>query len=120
MPRPRTLKLAGIGTLAGLFSGIFGVGGGSVMVPLLILWVGYGDREATGTSLLGMIPIAAAGAIAQALYGNVHFGDALLVGLPALLGVTLGTRLQQRVPARGVSLLFAAMLVAVAVELALQ
>jgi len=120
MPRARTLKLAGIGTLAGLFSGIFGVGGGSVMVPLLIIWMGYGEREAGGTSLLGMIPIAATGAIAQAAYGNIHFADALLIGLPALLGVTLGTWLQQRVPARGVSLLFAGLLVAVAVELVIE
>jgi len=120
MPRPRTLKLAATGTLAGLFSGIFGVGGGSVMVPLLILWLGYGEREAGGTSLLGMIPIAATGAIAQAAYGNIHFGDALLIGLPALVGVTLGTRVQQSVPARSVSLLFAALLVAVAVELVIQ
>jgi len=120
MTRARTLKLGAIGTLAGLFSGIFGVGGGSVMVPLLILWIGYGGREAGGTSLLGMVPIAATGAIAQAAYGNIHLVDALLVGLPALLGVTFGTRLQQRVPARGVSLLFAALLVAVAVELVIE
>jgi uncharacterized protein len=120
MPRARTLKLAGVGTLAGLFSGVFGVGGGSVIVPLLILWMGYGEREAGGTSLLAIVPICATGAVAQALYGNIHFGDALLVGLPALLGVTAGTRLQQRVPARSVSLIFAALLLALAVELVVQ
>ncbi len=120
MASSRTLKLAGIGTAAGLFSGIFGVGGGSVIVPLMILWMGYGEHEAGGTSLLAMVPIAAVGAIAQAAYGNIHFADALLVGLPALLGVTLGTRLQQSVPARGVSLLFAGLLVVVAIELVIE
>jgi uncharacterized membrane protein YfcA len=120
MPPARSLKLAGIGTLAGLFSGVFGVGGGSVIVPLLILWMGYGERQAGGTSLLAMIPIAATGAIAQAAYGNIHFGDALLIGLPALIGVSFGTSLQQKVPARGVSLLFAALLVALAIELVVQ
>lgn len=120
MASSRTLKLAGIGTAAGLFSGIFGVGGGSVMVPLLILWMGYAEHEAGGTSLLAMVPITAVGAIAQAAYGNIHFADAVLVGLPALLGVTLGTRLQQRVPARGVSLLFAALLVVVAIQLVIE
>lgn len=120
MSRARSVKLAGIGTLAGLFSGVFGVGGGSVVVPLLVLWIGYDERVAGGTSLLAMIPIAAAGALAQAAYGNIHFGDALLVGLPALVGVTGGTRLQQLVPARGVSLLFAALLVGLAVELVVQ
>jgi uncharacterized membrane protein YfcA len=120
MSRARSLKLAAIGTLAGLFSGVFGVGGGSVIVPLLILWMGYQEREASGTSLLAIAPIAAVGAAAQAAYGNVHLGDALLVGLPALLGVSLGTRLQQLIPARGVALLFAGLLVAVAVELVVQ
>ena len=120
MASARTLKLAGIGTVAGLFSGIFGVGGGSVMVPLLILWMAYGEREAGGTSLLGMVPIAATGALAQAFYGNIDVADAVLVGLPALVGVTFGTRIQQSVPARGVSLLFAGLLVAVAVELVLE
>jgi uncharacterized protein len=120
MSPARSLKLAAIGTLAGLFSGVFGVGGGAVIVPLLILWMGYAERAAGGTSLLAVIPIAATGAIAQALYGNIHFGDALLVGLPALAGVTCGTGLQQRLPARGVSLLFAGLLVGVAVELVLQ
>ncbi len=120
MLQARSLKLAVIGTLAGLFSGVFGVGGGSVIVPLLILWMAYGEREAGGTSLLAMIPIAAAGAVAQAAYGNIHYADALLVGLPALVGVTLGTSLQQRVPARRVSLLFAGLLVVLAVELVVQ
>jgi uncharacterized membrane protein YfcA len=120
MLRARPLKLAVVGTLAGLFSGVFGVGGGAVIVPLLILRLGYGEREAGGTSLLAIVPIAATGALAQAVYGNIHLADALLVGLPALLGVSAGTSLQQRIPARGVSLLFAGLLVAVAVELVLQ
>src|SRR5438128_7761319 len=97
---PRLLRLALIGTAAGFFSGLFGVGGGTVMVPLLILWLGYGEREATGTSLMAIILIAAAGAVVQATYGNVHPLDALIVGAPAILGVVAGTALQQRVPER--------------------
>jgi len=103
-----------------LFSGLFGVGGGTVIVPLLILWMGYGEREATGTSLAAIVPIAAFGAATQGAYGNIHFDDGLLVGLPALAGVVLGTYLQQRVPSRIVSVLFAALLVVVAVELVLR
>lgn len=117
MPRRGTLKLAAIGTAAGLFSGLFGVGGGVVMVPLLILLLGYGEREATGTSLAAIVVIAAVAAAGHALYGNVHAGDALLVGVPAVGGVLAGTWLQQRVPPRAVSLLFAALLAATAVEL---
>jgi uncharacterized membrane protein YfcA len=120
MPRGRLLQLAAIGTLAGLFSGLFGVGGGVVMVPLLVLWLGYGEREATGTSLAAIVLIAAVAAATHATYGNVHIGDGLLVGIPAVAGVVFGAWLQQRVPARVVSLLFAALLTATAVELVAQ
>ena len=113
----RLLRLAVIGTAAGFFSGLFGVGGGTIMVPLLILWLGYGEREATGTSLMAIIVIAALGAGLQALYGNVHPLEALVVGVPAIAGVTAGTALQQRVPERTVALAFAVLLVVSAVLL---
>src|SRR4051812_30744821 len=71
-PMARTLRLAAIGTAAGLFSGLFGVGGGTVIVPLLVLWLGYGEREASGTSLAAIVLIAAVGAAIQDGYGNVH------------------------------------------------
>ncbi len=113
----RPLKLMAIGTLAGLFSGIFGVGGGTVIVPLLVLWMGYGEREATGTSLAAIVFIAAFAAAAQAGYGNVRVVDGVLVGVPAVAGVLVGARLQQRLQGRTIALLFAVVLVASAVEL---
>lgn len=109
-----------IGTAAGLFSGLFGVGGGSVIVPLLVLWLGYDERTATGTSLAAIVCIAAFAAATQGLYGNVHVDDAALVGVPAVGGVLIGTWLQQRVAVRSISLLFAAVLVASAIELVLR
>jgi hypothetical protein len=116
--RDRTLKLAAIGTLAGIFSGVFGVGGGTVIVPFLIFWLGYGERLATGTSLAAIVLIGLIGAVAQGgIYGNVHLGTGLLLSIPAVLGVVAGTAIQQRIPQRAVSLLFAALLVGVAIEL---
>ena len=120
MPSERALKLMAIGTAAGLFSGLFGVGGGTVIVPLLVVWLGYEEREATGTSLAAIVFIAAFAAAVQGAYGNVHVLDALLVGAPAVGGVLLGTWLQQRMQIRALSLLFAAVLVASAVELLLE
>jgi len=116
----RSLKLMVIGTLAGLFSGLFGVGGGSVIVPLLVLWLAYDERSATATSLAAIVFIASFGAIAQGFYGNVHVLDALLIGVPAVGGVVLGAWLQQRISPRWISLLFAAVLVASAIELVLR
>ncbi|HET7120696.1 MAG TPA: sulfite exporter TauE/SafE family protein [Solirubrobacterales bacterium] len=114
-------KLAAIGTLAGLFSGLFGVGGGTIIVPLLIFWFAYGERLATGTSLAAIVLIGALGAIAQGgIYGNVHVASGLLLAIPAVVGVILGTAIQQRIPQRAVSYLFAALLVAVAIDLILS
>jgi uncharacterized membrane protein YfcA len=116
----RSLRLAAIGTMAGLFSGLFGVGGGSVIVPLLVLWLGYEEHAATATSLAAIVFIAGFAALTQGLYGNVHVLDAVLIGVPAIAGVLIGTWLQQRLPARAVAMLFAAVLVLSAVELVLQ
>ena len=117
-PTNPLLKLAAIGTLAGVFSGLFGVGGGTVIVPLLIFWFAYGERLATGTSLAAIVLIGMLGAIAQGgIYGNVHVVTGLLLTIPAVVGVIAGTAIQQRIPQRAVSLLFAALLVAVAIEL---
>ena len=113
----RTLRLAAIGTAAGLFSGLFGVGGGTVIVPLLILWRGFDERTATGTSLAAIVVIASAAVAVQAGYGTVHVDYGLLVAIPALGGVLAGTWLQQRIPTRTISLLFAALLVASAIDL---
>jgi uncharacterized protein len=116
----RTLRLALIGTLAGLFSGLFGVGGGSVIVPLLMLWLHYDERGATATSLAAIIFIASFAAATQGLYGNVRLLDAAAVGVPAVAGVLGGAWLAQRVPQRMISLLFAAVLAGSAVELVLR
>jgi uncharacterized membrane protein YfcA len=119
-PRDRRLELMAIGTAAGLFSGLFGVGGGTVIVPLLVFWLGYGEREATGTSLAAIAFIAGFAAVVEGLYGNVRVLDALLIGVPAVAGVLIGTWLQQRLDVRAISLLFAAVLVASAIELLAQ
>jgi uncharacterized membrane protein YfcA len=117
--RDRIVKLAAIATAAGAFSGLFGVGGGTIIVPLLVLWLAYGEREATGTSLAAIVVIAAIAAGAQALYGNVDPAKAALVGVPALAGVVAGTALQQRLPERWISGLFALLLLTIATELIL-
>jgi uncharacterized protein len=120
MVRSRTLKLAATGTGAGLFSGLFGVGGGTVIVPLLVLWLDYGEREATGTSLAAIVVIAAIATLLQGAYGNVSVTKGMLVGVPAVAGVLLGTWIQQRVPTETIGLLFALLLIGVAVDLVLS
>lgn len=117
MSEARAFKLAVTGTAAGLFSGLLGVGGGTVLVPLLVLWLGYGERKATGTSLAAIVVIAAMGTLLQGAYGNVDVVKAALIGVPAVAGVIAGTWIQQRVPTEIIGLLFAILMIAVAVDL---
>jgi uncharacterized membrane protein YfcA len=117
MAAPRVLKLAGVATAAGAFSGSFGVGGGTVIVPLLILWLAYGEREATGTSLAAIVVIALFAVVGQGIYGNVDLAKGGFIAIPAIAGVVVGTTVQQRVSERAIGLLFSAVLVIVAVEL---
>ena len=113
------LKLIAIGLVAGLFGALFGVGGGIVIVPLLILAGGFEGKLATGTSLAAIGVTALAGTILYAFEGHVDVAHAALVGLPAAGGAVAGTALQQRTSARGLSLAFAGLLVVLAVWLLL-
>ena len=105
------MRLAAIATAAGAFSGLFGIGGGTIIVPLLVLWLGYGHREATGTSLAAIAIVGALAAAAHGLYGNVDLGKGLLVAAPAVVGVLAGTALQQRVSEKAVAGAFVVLLV---------
>jgi uncharacterized membrane protein YfcA len=88
-------------------------------VPLLILWLGYGEREATGTSLAAIAVIGALAAGVHGLFGNVDPLKGLLIGLPAVAGVVAGVGLQQRISPRAVSIAFAVLLVGSATVLIL-
>lgn len=111
------MRLAAIATVAGAFSGLFGVGGGAIIVPLLVLWLGYGQREATGTSLAAIVIIGALAAAAHAAYGNVDLAKGLLVAAPAIGGVLAGTAIQQRISERAVAGAFIVLLLASAAAL---
>jgi uncharacterized protein len=110
------LRLLAIGLAAGVFSALFGVGGGIVIVPLLV-FAGLSGRAATGTSLAAISVTAAAGATAYGLHGDLKPGAAALVGIPAVFGVVAGVALQQRLASRTLTFGFALLLAAVGVRL---
>jgi len=111
------LRLLAIGLAAGVFSALFGVGGGIVVVPLLIATFGLPARPATGTSLAALAITAAAGTVAYALHGDVKPGAAAIVGLPAVFGAVAGATLQQRLATRTLTFGFALLLVGVGIRL---
>jgi uncharacterized protein len=114
------VRLILIGLIAGFFSTLFGVGGGIVIVPLLLLVGGWEMRSATATSLAAIGITATAGVITYIVHGQVRPAYAALVGIPAMFGAFGGTALQQRLPVRTLSFLFAVLLVAIAVRMLLQ
>jgi uncharacterized membrane protein YfcA len=113
------VRLVLIGLVAGFFSALFGVGGGIVIVPLLLLFAAFAVRPATATSLAAIGITAAAGTITYVVHGDVEPLYAALVGIPAAGGAVAGAALQQRVPVRALSFLFAVLLVAIAIRLLL-
>ena len=114
------MRLVLIGLTAGFFSALFGVGGGIVIVPLLMLVARWELRSATATSLAAIAITATAGVITYVLHGQVEPLYAALVGIPAAFGAAGGATLQQRVPVRTLSYLFAAMLAGIAIRMLLQ
>ena len=111
------MRLVAIGLAAGFFSALFGVGGGILIVPLLMLGARFPQRSAMGTSLAAAFLIALAGTVTYALHGEIKPGAAALVGVPAAVGALVGTTLQQRLTGRFLSLAFALLLAGVGARL---
>ena len=112
-----TVRLVLIGLVAGIFSALFGVGGGTLIVPLLVALAAYGAHTAAATSLGAILLTASAGAVLYALRGEVHPWYAVLIGAPAIVGALVGTHLQQRLSGRTLALAFAALLSVIGVWL---
>jgi uncharacterized protein len=111
------VRLVLIGLVAGVLSAVFGVGGGIVIVPLLILVAGFAAREATAASLGAVLLIAIAGATLYALRGEVRVDYALLVGVPAMAGAAVGVSVQRRVSSQALTLGFAGLVAGIGVWL---
>ena len=103
-----------VGVVAGLLSGLLGVGGGALFVPALVLILGLGQVEAEATSLLAIVPVAAVGAWRQQRYGNVNVREGLLIGLIAIPGAMAGVVLVNVLPERALEYAFAALLLWIA------
>lgn len=104
------LSKIGTGGAAGLLAGLFGVGGGVIMVPLQILLLGETIKVAIQTSLGVIVITAISATVGHALKGNVLFLDGVLLGGGGLLGAQLGTRYLPKLSDRIVSLTFRTML----------
>ena len=109
-----------IGLGGGLLSGLLGVGGGVIMVPLLVIWAGYGQREAHALSLGAIIPISAAGVVAFGTAGELELLPALLLATGSVLGARVGAGVLARIDERRLRLIFGAFLVLTAGVMAVR
>jgi hypothetical protein len=114
------VRLVLIGLVAGFFSALFGVGGGIIIVPLLLIVCRWEIRGATATSLAAILITATSGVIVYVAHGEVKPVYAALVGVPAAAGALAGTTWQQRLPVRTLSFLFAGVLVVISIRMLLQ
>ncbi len=108
-----------LGLVAGVFAGMFGVGGGILFVPTLVA-LGLSQHDATGTSLLAIIPTAVAGTWRQQRYGNVRWRGVVLIGVAAAAAAQGGVVLAEALPDSTLRRLFAALLVVVAAQIAVR
>jgi uncharacterized membrane protein YfcA len=114
---PRLLLLVVTGLVGGLLSGVFGVGGGILMVPLLTLWVGLDQRRAVATSLAAIVLSSTTGSISYLLRGAIDVPAAVAIAAGSVVGALLGTALLKRLPIAVLRWAFVALLVGVAVRL---
>lgn len=119
--RPRTpafiFTCIATGLLAGLLSGLFGVGGGTVIVPLLVLFLKFDQRLAAGTSLAAIVPTAAVGVISYAVHGSVAWVPAILLAVGAVVGAQIGTWLLPKISQTALRWGFVAFIVVVIASL---
>jgi uncharacterized membrane protein YfcA len=107
-----------IGVLAGVASGLLGIGGGILLVPALTILLGLGQVEAEATSLLAIVPVALVGAWRQRRYGNVRLDDAATIGALSIAGALAGVVIANALPERALRIGFALLLLAMAGQLA--
>ena len=115
MARVLDPKLIVIGLVGGLLSGLLGVGGGIIMVPLLVFWAAYGQRDAHALSLGAIIPISIAGIATFGVAGQVHWWDAVGLAAGSIVGARFGAGMLARIDERSLRIIFGLFLVGIAV-----
>jgi uncharacterized membrane protein YfcA len=113
-------KLLAIGVGGGVLSGLLGVGGGVIMVPLLVLWARYAQRDAHALSLGAIIPISIAGIATYGVAGEVRYWQALGLAVGSVVGARIGAGLLAQIDERLLKVVFGTFLVGVAALLAVR
>lgn len=100
------VKAVGIGMLAGFLSGLFGVGGGILMVPMIMLLLKFNQKIASGTSLAAVLPIALSGLVGYQIGGKIDWPVGILISIGAIVGAQLGAKFLHHLPTYVITILF--------------
>ncbi|MGI9186824.1 MAG: sulfite exporter TauE/SafE family protein [Gaiellales bacterium] len=117
LPKVSVYPLIGIGIVSGLFAAMFGIGGGVVIVPLLMLLTKMPPRIAAATSLATLLLTSLIGTARYSGSGHIDWTAAVLIGAPAVIGVLLGIRFQKRLPADWLIIAFGVLIIGIGVKL---
>lgn len=115
--RPSALALILVGLAGGLLSGLFGIGGGTIIVPALAIWLSMPQKLSAGTSVAAILPTAIVGATTYAIQGNVDWLAALLLAVGIIVGAQVGTHLLVKLPVNTIQWAFMGFLLIVIVSL---
>jgi uncharacterized membrane protein YfcA len=107
-----------LGFLGGILAGLFGVGGGVLFVPTLVLVLGLTQVHAEASSLLAIIPTVIVGALRQHRYGNVRWRPALVIGIGSIAGAEGGVQIARALPEDVLRRLFGVLMLVIAANLA--
>jgi hypothetical protein len=115
----KNTQLIGIGFIAGILSGILGVGGGIILVPIMVTYLGLAQHNAHATSLAVVIPTAVVSSIVYGFHGNTDVILALNLIIGSVLGASLGAKWMKRIPEAQLKRLFGALLIVVGIRMVL-
>ena len=113
-------KLVLVGVAAGITGGLFGIGGGTVMVPMLVFVASFDQHRSHATSLAAGVVLAAVGGATYALAGDADYETAIFLAVGGLVGAPLGARLMKRTAEGPLKVMFGIFLIGVAVALVVR
>ncbi len=112
-------KVIGFGFITGIFSGLLGIGGGVILIPLMVTYLGISQHTAHGTSLAVIIPTAITASLVYSSSGNIDFSSALNLAVGSILGANIGVRLMKKIPERQLKQIFATFLIIIGIRMIL-
>lgn len=110
-------KIVGYGLLAGILSGLLGIGGGIVLVPMMVSLLGFAQHNAHATSLAVIVPTAIMSSIVYGIHGNINIVLATILAVGSVIGASIGAKLMKKISAPQLKRIFGILLLVVGVRM---